>query len=634
MEELLNRIKFTIDEKEIKNDSIKYKINIKIPLEIGWIDGLNFIIKSNNNQQAFQLHYVDIDDEYVMFENEIELETKAIYHYYFSFEANKKFMYYKKSNNNNTNSICDNEMWKLSVNFKVPNWAKGKIMYHIFVDRFNRGSKLKLDKMPRRTIHESWREDVLIGPNEDGIWNADFYGGDLQGIIDKLDYIKSLGVSIIYLSPTVYSQSNHRYDASDYEQVDPYAGTNEDLKKLCDKAHKYDIKIVLDAVFNHTGNDSKYFNEYNSFDELGAYQSKDSKYYPFYRKHYDDRGNIYFDYWWNFKNLPECDGYNKEWQQYIYGENGIIDLWFSLGIDGLRLDVADELTDEFIEGITKAVKRNKEDGLIIGEVWINPMRQKRNYIHSGKGLETVMNYQLIDALIRYFKYEDVYKLRDVVNQLIVEYPTDTLNTLMNFTSTHDITRAINLFASNEFAIDENWAWDFKHDRWSHDKTGLEQRKWEKEYLINYKDYKHAKEIYKAYVFLLTFFPGILSIFYGDEIGMQGMGNLANRRPYQWNNQDIDLQQFFKHIGQIRSKEKFLEEAELEIIDINNKYILFKRTNKIESAFIAVNRSEEKINIPIPNEYKDIEPSYVLGNSTINELDSHGALVLKLKKDIK
>ena len=625
MEELLNNIIYSIDTTEIKNNSAKYKVNIKIPLEVGWIDGLNITFKTTYNQQSFQLHYKDIDDKYVTFENEIELETKAIYHYYFSFEANKKFMYYKKNNNNNTNSISDDDMWKLSVNFKVPDWAKGKIMYHIFVDRFNRGNKLKLQKMKNRTIHDSWREDVVIGPNEDGIWNADFYGGDIQGIIDKLDYIKSLGVSIIYLSPIVWSQSNHRYDAADYEKVDPYAGTNEDLKKLCDKAHEYDMKIVLDAVFNHTGNDSKYFNEYGNYDELGAYQSRESKYFPFYRKYFNN-DKIYFDYWWNMTNLPVCDGTNKEWQNYIYGENGVIDLWFSLGIDGLRLDVADELTDEFIEGIRSAVKRNKEDGFIIGEVWKNPMRMGRGYLESGKSMDSVMNYTLIDALIRYFKYEDVHKLKDIIKQLVTEYPNDTLNSLMNFTSTHDITRAINIFATNEFKYDSEWAWNFDDNK----RNNLE---WQKNYLLSYNDYKHGKEIYKAYVFLLTFFPGILSIFYGDEIGIQGMGNLANRRPYPWNNQDIDLLQFFKHMGQIRNNEKFLENAELEIIDINSKYILFKRNSKEESAFIAVNRSGEKLNIPIPDEYKDIEPSYILGNSNTNELDSHGALVLKKKKDI-
>ena len=110
------------------------------------------------------------------------------------------------------------------------------------------------------------------------------------------------------------------------------------------------MKVVLDAVFNHTGNDSKYFNEYKSYETVGAYQGKDSPYYDFY-KTYEHNGKVDFDYWWGLKNLPVCNGNSRQWQQYIYGENGVIDKWFELGIDGLRLDVADDLTDEFIEGI-------------------------------------------------------------------------------------------------------------------------------------------------------------------------------------------------------------------------------------------------------------------------------------------
>ena len=176
------------------------------------------------------------------------------------------------------------------------------------------------------------------------------------------------------------SQSNHRYDIADYEKVDPYLGSNEDLKDLCVKAHKNGIKIILDGVFNHTGNDSKYFNEYGNYNSVGAYQSKNSEYYDWYRK--NENGD--FEYWWGFNNLPECDCYNQGWQNFIYGKNGIIDKWFKSGIDGLRLDVADELTDNFIENIRIAVKRNKKDGFIIGEVWENAISKEKDGIQRNK----------------------------------------------------------------------------------------------------------------------------------------------------------------------------------------------------------------------------------------------------------
>ncbi len=617
----LDYIKHSIKKLCDIEDGARYKVSIRVPMDVGFIERMKFIVESSNSRSAFQLKHIKNEYGFVFFEGEVDLQTKAIYHYYFSFEANHNFIYYKKEKITDHQTITPEEKWKISVNFEVPEWAKGGVMYQIFPDRFCRGSKTPLKEMPRRVIHKSWDEDVMVGPDKDGLWCNDFYGGDIKGIIEKLDYIKSLGVTILYINPLVWSQSNHRYDTSDYEKVDPYAGTNNDLKELCDKAHKLGIKVVLDAVFNHTGNDSKYFNEFGTFKELGAYQSKDSKYFPFFKKYYANN-QVYFGYWWGMPNLPVCDGYNREWQQYIYGEHGIIDHWFSLGIDGLRLDVADELTDEFIEGIRRAVKRNKEDGFILGEVWKNPMRMGRGYIESGKGMDTVMNYELVDALIRYFKYNDVGKLAEIIRQLRTEYPKDTLNSLMNFTSTHDISRAINIFSSYDFNGYSEWAWNL----------GCEDRYWQNNYKLTKEQYEWGKQVYKAYVYFLTFFPGTLSIFYGDEIGLEGMGNLSNRRPFPWNSnkKDYDLLMFFKYIGSIREKEKFLREAELNIFDINDRYVMFERVSEEEKALIAVNRTNDNQRLYLPGEYEKVNGIYRLNNSRSNELNPYGGIVLKKK----
>ena len=423
------------------------------------------------------------------------------------------------------------------------------------------------------------------------------------------------------MSPVALSQSNHRYDTADYEIVDPYAGTNEDLKELCDKAHKRGMKVILDAVFNHTGNDSKYFNEYNTYPELGAFQSENSKYYSFYKKH-KHNNKTYFDYWWGMTNLPVCDGNSRKWQNYIYGKGGVIDLWFSLGIDGLRLDVADELSDDFIKGIRQAVKRNKEDGFILGEVWKNPMKMNRGYIDSGKCMDSVMNYQLVNALIRYYKYGDCDILRNIINELIVEYPEDTLYSLMNFTSTHDITRAINIFGTNKFQRYGEWAWNLNNN----------DRNWEKNYKMSKQEYELGKKIYGAYIYTLAFLPGNLSIFYGDEIGMQGMGNLANRRPFKWNNIDKDILYLFKEVGKIRKQEKYLEKANLELVDANYYYLAFKRISLISELLVLMNRTNDKINIALPNDYNNGKVLYRLKDSNKNNLDAYGGLVLK--KELK
>ena len=589
-------------------------------MSIGWIERMKFITETSDKRVAHQMKHVKNENDFVWFETEIELPTRALYHYYFSFEANQNFIYYKKKNRDKIKSVSKDDMWKMSVNFDVPSWAKGKVMYHIFVDRFNRGNEYPLEPMPNRIIHKSWDEDIIITKDENGRWNTDFYGGDLKGIIKKLDYLESLGVSIIYLSPIFWSQSNHRYDISDFEKVDPYAGCNDDLKELCDKAHSKGMKIILDGVFNHTGNDSKYFNEYNSFDEVGAFQSEKSKYYPFYRKYIRD-GKTCFDYWWGMKNLPVCDGNSTAWQNYIYGEGGIIDLWFSLGIDGLRLDVADELTDEFIEGIRRAVKRNKKDGFILGEVWKNPMHMNRSYIESGKGMDSVMNYQLVDALIRYYKYADRDTLKRVIKEIITEYPSDTVSSLMNFTSTHDITRAINIFGADEFQRSGEWAWNLNN----------EDRNWQKNYTLTKEQYELGKKIYLSYVYALTFLPGNLSIFYGDEIGMQGMGNLANRRPFSWNNIDNELLEFFRVIGSIRKKESFLADAELELIDVNDAYFVFKRVCNDEEALVYVSRVNYEVGVVLPNDYKDESVLYSISNSNKEKLGLYGGLVLKKRR---
>ena len=617
IEEKLRNIKYSIEKIKNNNDNGTYKVSIMVPMSLGWIERMKFITETSTGRDAHQLHHLKNEDGYVCFESEVVLSTKAIYHYYFSFEANHEFIYYKQKNIGNYQSVSREDMWKMSVNFKVPDWAKGKMMYHIFVDRFKRGETNKLTKMPNRIIHESWDEDIIIGPDNNGMWNTDFYGGDLKGIIEKIPYIKSLGISILYLSPIVCSQSNHRYDTADYEIVDPYAGSNDDLKKLCDEAHKMGMKVILDAVFNHTGNDSKYFNEFNTYPELGAYQSMESKYFPFYKK-FISNNHVYFDYWWGMKNLPVCDGNSKDWQNYIYGNNGIIDKWFKLGIDGLRLDVADELTDEFIEGIRNAVKRNKEDGFILGEVWKNPMRMNRTYIESGKGMDSVMNYPLINALIRYFKYSDVNLLRSIFYELINEYPNDTLLSLMNFTSTHDITRAINIFSCNEFQYSGEWSWNLNGD----------DREFQKNYKLTKEQYDFGKKVYQAYLYTLAFLPGNLSIFYGDEIGMEGLGNLANRRAFTWDKIDLEILNFVKKIGSIRNNERYLEKAKLEPFDVNEKLLMFKRiTDEIESLTI-INRTGDKQNLIIPSEFERANSIYPLNNSNTKELNEYGGITLK------
>lgn len=178
--------------------------------------------------------------------------------------------------------------------------------------------------------------------------NNRFYGGTLLGIIDKLEYIRSLGVDTIYLSPIFDAASNHKYDTADYMSVDSMFGGEKAFKALIKKAHEYGIGIILDGVFNHTGSDSIYFNKYGHYKTLGAYQSKKSKYYSWYDfKNYPDE----YTAWWGIDILPRIHPDKPDCRKYFVGKDGVIAKYASMGIDGFRLDVADELSDDFIAEI-------------------------------------------------------------------------------------------------------------------------------------------------------------------------------------------------------------------------------------------------------------------------------------------
>ncbi len=620
MDNAIMKITHQIIQVDSNPDRVIFWIIVKIPMILGWIERVKFSAGTTREKKIFQMSHLKNDEEYSYFGVQVDLPTKAIYHYYFSFEANNKFYYHKRINETGDQSITKKECWKLPVNFKVPDWAQGAIMYHIFVDRYRRGSKTPPPQMKNRKTHKSWDERPVLGPDEDGLWNVDFYGGDLKGIKETLGYLKKLGVDILYLSPVPRSQSNHRYDTGDYFEIDPYAGTDEDLKQLCDAAHKRGMYVILDAVFNHTGNDSRYFNEYGTYDSLGAFQSEKSEYYDFYKKHWED-GKIKFSYWWEMLNLPECNGKSEKWRNFIFGEDGVIDYWFKLGIDGLRLDVADELDDEFIEGITIAAKRNKPDALIIGEVWKNPMRMNRGYIESGKGMHTVMNYLLVDAIIRYMKYSDVPKLQNVLEEIFTEYPEETIYSAMNFTSTHDISRAIEIWgtSNSEFQKFGEWGWNLKN----------ESIEWVKTHKLTVNQYKYGKNLLKTYMYILAFFPGTISIFYGDEVGLRGIGNLDNRGSYPWGKRDKDLLKFSRKVLGTRKKyEHFLRKANFRVLKLDSDQFVFERYDESNKILVGISRTHNTTAFELPKEYENAEVLLKKQGCSKNSLAPFGAIVLK------
>ena len=607
----------------------KYKVSISIPFELGWIERVKLNITTREQKNVYPMKHVKNENDMAYFETTIELPRYAVYHYYFSFEANSRFQYYKKENTSGDNSVTDEECWKLSVNFDVPEWAKGAIMYQIFVDRYKRTRGLEKPKMKGRDIHNNWTEPPVVGPNKDGKWCVDFYCGDVKGITDTMKYLKKLGVDIIYLCPISESQSNHRYDTADYKSVDLYAGTTDMMKEMCEKAHKYGIKVILDVVFNHTGNDSIYYNEYGHYDSIGAYQvAKDPRYKGMvspYSDFYDTDchfGKHEFKFWWNQPNMPKCNGKSEHWRNFICGKEGAIYFYFSLGIDGLRLDVADELLDEFVEDTHTAAVRNKPYAFLMAEMWENnPM--DRGFLKNAKGIHSLMNYRLTDAIMRYYKYCDVNKLREALRFISTEYPEGTILTLMNFTSTHDISRAIEIFGCNIFNEYALWAWDLI--------KGNGDCEWIKQHKMTSYEYHCGKRVLKSYCFALTFLQGIFSNFYGDEVGVQGVGNLANRAPYPWGHRDKDLLKYFRGLGKIRKENQFLRTAEQKIVKIDHEHFVFERYNKNESIMVIVSRTHHITKVDLPEEYRDGEVVARLKSCTKQELSPFGAIAIRKTK---
>lgn len=597
------------------------KVTVQLPMQLGWFERVRLNVVSgasfdmNSIQYAIPHSRNSDDTGYAIFETEIYLTTSALYYYYISFDCNGRHFRMKKKDVTADSSISKQECFKMSINFSAPDWAKGATMYHILVDRFYRDSSHHLMPIPGRTFN-NWMSKPVLGPNENGDWNVDFYGGNLLGIIDKLDYIQSLGVSVLFLSPILYGQSNHLYDTIDYSQIDPYIGSKEDLCSLCHEVHKRGMHIVLDGVYNHTGNRSRYFDQFDEYGN-GAYNHEDSPYRSFYKTIWHNSKSC-FCYWWDVTTLPECDTNSPEWQNYIAGPNGIIDQLFACGIDGIRLDVADELSDSMIQCIMEAIIRNKPDGFLFGEVWDeHPMRMSRSYISSGKGMHSLMNYMLPHALMRFFKYRDTLVLQDVLYRILIEYPTDTILTMMNPTSTHDMSRLIEFFACNVFDPQGKWAWDMKH---------ANDSEFVKSHVLSQDEYEYGKTVLKSYVVALAFFPGIFSIFYGDEVGTQGLHNLANRRSYPWGKEDTELLAFFKRLVAVRNSYKFLKRAECEVREISDKIFSFERILGNRKILVIVSRSHHSSEINVPSGYKILFKNNDSCSKSV--LPPYGALVLK------
>ena len=401
-----------------------------------------------------------------------------------------------------------------------------------------------------------------------------FFGGDLYGIIDKLDYIEELGVTCLYLSPIFDAYSNHKYDTGDYMSVDSMFGSEKALDTLIKEAKKRNIHIIFDGVFNHTGADSIYFNKFGNYSSVGAYQSKESPYYEWYnfRNYPDD-----YECWWDVKILPRVNSDSLSYQKYILGDGGVVEKWMKKGIDGFRLDVADELSDSFLRTLNKKLKSINPNGIVYGEVWEDASNKiaydKRKKYFLGNELDSVMNYPLREAIIAYIKHGDSEKLYSTCKMLYSHYPKHNADLLMNLLGTHDTERILTVLGGESSE-------GYTNAQLSTKRMTRQER-------------KTAVSLLKLAYSIVATVPGVPCIYYGDEAGMEGYRDPFNRLPYPWGKEDKELLDYYKRIGRIRKNEPVFKDGYFEIIECNEDLLSFARYKENSFAVTIVNRSDEK-----------------------------------------
>ena len=566
------------------------------------------LINFYNNQIEIQMNELGWNEEINNWIYETEVDTSnsfGLIYYHFRINYYGRNIIY----GNNIEALGgvgqvyfnDHKSYQITIysNEKVPNWYKEGIIYQIFVDRFFNGEEEGKVLNPKKNtfIYGKWDDDPMYIKDEQGnIVRWDFYGGNLLGVKKKLKYIKSLGVSTIYLNPIFDSPSCHKYDTGNYEKIDSMFGDENIFKELCSKAEKLGIKIVLDGVFSHTGSDSKYFNKFGNYDSLGAYQSLQSPYYRWYI--FNDYPNLY-ESWWGFSNMPNVDELNPSYLDYIIRQdNSIIEKWLKLGASGWRLDVADELPDEFIKILRKKLKEVKKDGVLIGEVWEDASNKvsynrKREYLF-GNELDSVTNYplrQIILDLVRNY-IGNKYFIRRYLS-LKENYPKEYFYSTMNMLGNHDTERVLTMLNNN----------------------------------LN---------LLKEAVIIQMTLPGVPLIYYGDEAGLTGGKDPSNRKSYPWGKENKDILEFYKKVASIRATEEALKNGEIEFLEFNNGILGFERTLNKDRIIVIVNTLEKEDNITIDNidgkviNLLDKTKEYQIKDRTVNILvKAHKFMILKI-----
>ena len=457
-------------------------------------------------------------------------------------------------------------------------------------------------------VHSKWLEKPNkpgTGDGSDAHYNNDFFGGDLEGIIQKLDDIKDLGANAIYMTPVFKAASNHKYDTADFHEIDPAFGTNADFKRLTQEAAKRGIRVIPDASLNHVGADSRYFDRFGNFQsqELGAFannriqaQSPYASWFTLDASQTDP--DKQFKGWVGLTDLPELNKNAASWRQFAYGDkDSVTRKWLRMGASGWRMDVTPWVPDDFWREWRKAVKQTQADAVTIAETWFDASKY-----FLGDTFDATMNYVLRNAILDFANGSDARKLVANLEHLREAYPPQAFHALMNLLSSHDQARALHVLGGPFDASPE----------------AMQQAK---------------QKLRLATVVQLTL-PGSPTIYYGDEVGLTGGDDPYNRMPYPWADQggqpDMALRQDFKSLLKLRQEKKVLRRGVLLAPLLSTPHVVvLARLWERDVALVAVNNSQQAqthtFNLPALAHGK--EGAVWWGNGDVNRQGSQMTVTL-------
>lgn len=433
-----------------------------------------------------------------------------------------------------------------AADFKTPEWAKDAVYYYIFPERFRNGDKGNDPKPGRDTyqdhgveLHANWLDRPWkpgSGDGSDAVYNNDFFGGDLAGIVDKLDYIRDLGANTIYMTPVFEAASNHGYDTSDYRHVAPRFGSDADFTRLCEEAARRGMRVLPDTSLNHVGSDSVYFDRYGKHGGEGAFfngRPNPGSPYAGWFSFDPSQKNVDKQYagWVGVSDLPELDKASPAFRRFAYGaDDSVTRLWLQRGAAGWRMDVAPWVPDDFWREWRKVVKATRPDAVTVAEGWFESAK-----FFLGDEFDSTMNYIFRSAVLDYAGGGDARVSARHLEVMRELYPPQAFHALMNLLSSHDVARSLHVLG---FADGERDA----------AKIAL------------------AKRRFRLALFFQLTYPGAPAVYYGDEVGMTGGDDPYNRGPYPWadlgGRPDLQLHAHVKQLLALRRAHPVLGRGEL------------------------------------------------------------------------